>query len=102
MNNRLATSLMLKYPTKRPVLVYPIDDNQPFIRKNKFLVQGTMTMSELLHTLRKYINITEKEAIFLFVNNTLVRMSDLVMDVHQQYNQEGFLKINFAIENTFG
>ncbi len=102
MNKRVATSLMLKYPTKRPVLVYPIDDKQPFIRKNKFLCQETMTMSELLHILRTYININEKEAIFMFVNNTLIRMSDLVMDVHQQYNQEGFLKIHFAIENTFG
>jgi hypothetical protein len=102
MNNKLATNLMLKYPTKRPVLVYPIDDNQPFIRKNKFLVQGTMTMSQFLHILKTYISITENEAIFLFINNTLIRMSDLVSDVYERHNEDGFLKVKFSIENTFG
>lgn len=103
MSVNLSKSLLLRYPNKRPVLVYPINNTQPMIKKNKFLVDTRMTMSEFLYSIKKYIVVDEKEAIFLFINdNILVRMSDLVIEVYEQYNRDGFLNIKYSIENTFG
>ena len=60
-------------------------------------------MSELMVIFRTIIKIDSKKAIFIFVDNYLIPMNDLVEQVYSKYKSEdGFLYIKYSYENTFG
>jgi len=61
-----------------------------------------MTISEFLFSVRKYIILNKNEAIFLFINNNLVKMSELVSEIYEKYKQDDILYIEYSKENTFG
>jgi len=44
--------IILKYPNRIPVLVYPKNDYQPKIDKNKFLVPKDLIILNLIHVIR--------------------------------------------------
>lgn len=94
--------LLLKYPSKRPIIINPVDNKQPNLLKNKFLVESNMTISEFLFSIRKYIVLDKEETIFLFINNNIVKMSELVSEIYERYKEDDILYIQYAKENTFG
>lgn len=98
------THLKLKYPSRIPVIAFS-KPNQPQLSKSKYLVENTMTIGQFLTTLRKYmLNLNKSEAIFLFTEkNTLIPNSWTLAEVYNSHkNIDGFLYIEYSLENTFG
>ncbi len=98
------SNLKLKYPNRIPIIIYTSKSNNPPISKSKFLVENTMSMAQFMTVLKKYIKIDKEEAIFLLTEkNTLIPNSWQVSDVYYTYkNEDGFLYIEYCLENTFG
>lgn len=97
-------NLKYKYPNRIPVIVHTSKSNQPPITKSKFLVENTMTMAQFMTILKKYIEMDKTDAIFLFTEqNTMIPNSWQISDIYHTYkNEDGFLYIEYSLENTFG
>ena len=95
-----------KYPQRYPVIVernqlcVDIDD----IDKHKYLVPGDLTMGQLIYVIRKRIkNFSSEKAIFLFMNETMPTTGDNIANLYSKHKDEdGFLYVTYAGENTFG
>eukprot|EP00698_Gefionella_okellyi_P015827 TRINITY_DN4485_c0_g1_i1.p1 TRINITY_DN4485_c0_g1~~TRINITY_DN4485_c0_g1_i1.p1 ORF type:complete len:134 (-),score=28.92 TRINITY_DN4485_c0_g1_i1:55-402(-) len=73
---------------------------------NRFFVMvcpQEKTLQNVIQQIRKRVQLTESQAIFLFVNKTLPIMTKNVGEMHMQYKEEdGFLHVEYSFENTFG
>ena len=95
--------LNFKYPDCVPVIIKKAKNELPDLDKQKYLIPKTLSISSLLCIIRKKINITDKQAIFIFVKNCLVPMNTTLGDIYQEYRSEdNFLYIVYTTENTFG
>ena len=96
--------ILLKYPTKIPVIVEKANHkNTPDINKNKFLVPKDLTLGQFLSIIRKRIDITEQEALYIFIGKILPPTSETMTKLYSEYKHEdNFLYLNYCIENTFG
>jgi GABA(A) receptor-associated protein len=96
--------LKLKYPDRIPVYVKKkensdIDD----VPKPKYLVPKEMTMGNMTYIIRKNIKLTPDKAMFVFVDNKLVPVSQSMGELYNQHkNDDGFLYIIYSAESTFG
>lgn len=97
-------TLKLRYPTRIPTIVYTKNNAIPITEKSKFLVEDKVTVAEFIHVLRKYVKLQQQESIFLFTeDNTIPASSSLLSNVYREHkNEDGFLYIEYNIENTFG
>ena len=94
-----------KYPDRIPIIVTKnksciLND----IPKCKFLVPKDLTMAQFTVIVRKRISLTDKETLFLFINDqTLATGSESVSNLYDQHKDEdGFLYISYCNENVFG
>tara|TARA_B110001450_G_C17645684_1_gene491126 strand:+ start:1744 stop:2106 length:363 start_codon:yes stop_codon:yes gene_type:complete len=102
-----STKILVKYPDKIPIIVEKAKgstlDN---IDKHKFLVPHDMTVGQFIYILRKRIELSETEALYIFVDKTLPMTSQLVAKIYEDYKTkndfDGFLYIQYCNENTFG
>jgi GABA(A) receptor-associated protein len=93
--------LLKKYPDRIPLVLESCGNEQ--LVKNKYLMPRHIKMSELMVIFRTSIKIDSKKAIFIFVDNYLIPMNDLVEQVYSKYkSDDGFLYIKYSYENTFG
>jgi len=77
----------------------------PEMEKKKFLVPGDITVGQFILTaIRKHLSLTSEKALFIFVNdNVIPQTAAQIKEVYDQYKDEdGFLYITYAGENTFG
>ena len=75
----------------------------PKIDKGKFLMPYDLTMAQLSYVVRKRINVSKNEAVFLFVDNKLLSGNETVKKIYDSYKSEdNFLYIVYTLENTFG
>lgn len=90
-----------KYPDRIPVILEGIE--LP-MNKRKYLVPNDITFSEFTWILRgKKLKLKPEEAIFLFVNNTLIPSNTLLSSVYEENKDEdGFLYVIITKESTFG
>lgn len=73
------------------------------IDKSKYLVPRDLIMGQFMHVIRKHVKLTEKQAIFVFVNNSLPPMSAVFSTIYENFKDEdGFLYITYSGENVFG
>ena len=92
--------LLMKYPDKIPVIASNYNDKDDF---KKFLVPHDTCIRELISTIRKNTNITNAEGIVLYINNTLPIYSTSMINVYEKnMDKDGFLYIDYCLENTFG
>lgn len=94
-----------KYPDRIPVIVEKSDrcTLRKDIDKQKYLVPKTLSCSQFLYIIRKRINISEGEALFIFINNTLVPSSKTIEHIYDSdKDDDGFLYVKYTNENTFG
>lgn len=95
----------LKYPTYVPIVVRCKDKRINLI-KNKFLVNGDITVGQLMYVIRKKIASKHgaETALFLFINNTLPTASTVVSSLYDSHHDEqtGMLFITLCQESTFG
>ena len=97
-------SMYKRYPSRIPIIVYPIDDKQPKIEKNKYLVPNDLTFCQFMYTIKKYLKTKENEAIFIFThNNNLIPSNWLMSEVQDKYKKEdNYVYLFYSLENTFG
>lgn len=93
--------LLGKYPDRVPVMVQSKVDTETQVLK--YMVPRERTIAQMIVQLRKHIKMTPKQAVYLFVNNTLPPNSATVGQVWEQHkNSDHVLHIVYALENTFG
>lgn len=100
-----AKNIRGKYPDRLPIICEPSRDTTvPAVDKRKFLVPRDLTVGQFLYVIRKRIQLKPSDALFLFVNNSVLPPTCAIMqDVYDSYAQcDGFLYITYSGENTFG
>lgn len=93
-----------KYPDRIPVIAERLEKSDiPDLDKKKYLVPSDLTMGQFVYVIRKRIKLSADQAIFLFVNNTLVPSGTLMSQVYKDHaDEDGFAYICVAGENSFG
>jgi GABA(A) receptor-associated protein len=94
-----------KFPDKIPVFITKSKSSKdiPELRKQKFLVPTTFTMSELILTIRRSILLRPEQALFVFINNAIPNTSATMTEIyHHHKSPDGILRMEYASENTFG
>eukprot|EP01112_Ceratiomyxa_fruticulosa_P007829 TRINITY_DN2037_c0_g1_i4.p1 TRINITY_DN2037_c0_g1~~TRINITY_DN2037_c0_g1_i4.p1 ORF type:complete len:138 (-),score=30.58 TRINITY_DN2037_c0_g1_i4:141-554(-) len=118
-----AAKIRESYPDRVPVIVERMPNSKspsiPEIQKRKFLAPMDMSVAKFQMQVRKHLDMTiealketsslpashkEQQAIFLFVNKTVLAPSGLLMSqIYETYKDvDGFLYINYSGESTFG
>ena len=72
--------------------------------KAKYLVPRDITIGQFIYIIRKRINISKEEALFMFTENgTIPPSSALLSNLYMtNKDEDGFLYIVYSGENTFG
>ena len=99
-----ATMLMNKHPGRFPIIIHPKPNTKtPEISKHNYLVSGDMTMAQFTCVLRQRIKLKAEQAIFIFVDNTLVPNNTQISELYMRYaDSDKFLYMIYACEATFG
>jgi len=100
-----ASRVRMKYPGRIPVVLerHHGSSEIPKDSKKKFLIPGTMSMSEFLFVIRRRIKLDETKAIFIYVDSQLVPMSQPFEHVYAKHkDDDGFLYLQYSGENVFG
>tara|TARA_Y100001970_G_C14142689_1_gene808097 strand:- start:639 stop:983 length:345 start_codon:yes stop_codon:yes gene_type:complete len=96
--------IMNKYPSRIPIIVekaYKCNLND--IDKQKYLAPKDLKMNQFLYVIRKRIQLTPSESIFLMANNQLCPSNSSLIDIYERAaDEDGFLYITYTSENTFG
>lgn len=104
-NHSRITHLLKKYPDRVPVIV-TLDDkivNRFNLNKElKFMVPFDTNVCHFMKIVRSKINIDETHGLFIFINNTLPKMTDSIYELYKLYNIDQCLYIDLKLENTFG
>lgn len=73
------------------------------LTKRKFLVPEDLNARQLLCVIRKQLKLQHDIALYIYVGNTLPKMSDTMGMIYNQHKDEdGFLYIKYSTESTFG
>ena len=97
--------VMSKHPGKYPLVVEKANNsNVKEIQKNKWLVEGDLTIGQFLLTIRRQIKIDASESIFIFINNSyLPGNSETISEVYDKYKDtDGFLYMTYSKEVAYG
>lgn len=98
-----AKRAIMKHPTKIPTLLFKGTEATPDSKNHKYLLPKDMTVSEFQTIIRKYIKLEPDQAIFLFVNNVLPVAHSTIEEVYRNHkSDDGYLKVTYTIESTFG
>lgn len=100
-----SASVLQKYPSKVPVIVYRSSTSLdiPDLKKNKFLVPRDFTVGQFIYLIRSNIKLPSHKSMFIFVNNSLPTTSTLISTLYQNYkDNDGFLYMVYTGESTFG
>ena len=106
-NERLAqtTNILAKYPDRVCIYIEKQASckSLPIINKNKFLVPNGITAAQFIYVIRKKITVLPQQAIFLYINNTIISGNTRMIELSNKYiNNDGFLYITYSGENCFG
>ena len=93
-----------KYPDRVPIIVQKhFSSELPEVNKCKYLVPKDMNKTQFLFVIRKGIQLTPSQSIFITINNEMVVGSQLIIDAYEKYKDEdGFLYVVYTDENVFG
>ena len=101
-----SSRLLQKYPDRIPVIIEKNNNNKKnklqTLAKNKFLVPKILTIGQFVYVIKQKLKIQPEEAIFLFVNNILPKVTDRMIDIYDRYkDKDGYVYITYFNENTF-
>lgn len=92
-----------KYPNRVPILIEPKDSKTPQISHKKYIVDGNINIGEFMSILRKRINLNANQSIFIFAKNQILSNTNVLRLVYEHCkDSDGFLRLTYALENTFG
>ena len=93
-------SLLLRYPNRIPVIMLPTDKNQPKIQKTKYLVPGEVTMTQFIFIIKKYIDLKQEDALFIFTESgTILSGNTLMSETYKQHMDDD--KFLYLFSKTF-
>ena len=99
-----ATKMREKYPDKIPIIV-DLSPKWPFegLDKKKYLVPHELTLGKFMSILRSRIKLPPGEALFLFINNTILPLGNALSNIYDtQKDKDGFLYVVLSVHETFG
>lgn len=95
-----------KYPDRIPCILEKIDENNsnlPSIDKKKFLVPEDLTMAQFMYVIRKRLNLSAEQAIFIFCNGQLVlNQTNMIQLYEKNKDKDNYLYLHYSGESTFG
>lgn len=100
-----SSEIIEKYPNKIPIIIEKtsMDTVLKSLDRNKFLVPDDLTFGQVIHIVRKRLELDPSVGIFLFCNNNLIPTTATVRSIYKDYKHEdNFLYVNYSGENTFG
>lgn len=99
-----AVRIAEKYPNRIPVIVERAKKSDiPELDKRKYLVPTSMTIGQFTYIIRKHIELSSEEGIFLFVNNVLPSTSARIGTIYDEYKDiDNFLYFSVDRESVFG
>lgn len=101
----LSNRILKQHNNRVPVIVESTS-KKLVLNREKYLAPGDITVGAFLTEIRKHAQINSSEAIFLFGgknHNVLMPATNTMFQVYETYKDEdGFLYIRAAVENTFG
>ena len=97
-----SSNILNKYKDSVPVYIDFTNLSKP-IEKSKFVIPNGFTMGQLLTAIRMKMNLNPACALFIFINNRLVPVTNIVSAVYEtNKDEDGFLYVCCSEENTFG
>ena len=102
--NNIAKEIQTKYPDRIPVIVHFASNKDQSKTVFKFIILRSMNYANFMMVLRKRINISSREALFLQLDNGLMLThANTLGETYNKYkNEDEMLKLNLLKENTFG
>ena len=98
-----AAKVLERYPTRVPVIIESTDASIPRLQKRKYLVPRTLKVVDLLNIVRKQLVLKNSEAIFLLCNGSTLPSALSITDLYDQNHEpDGFVYIDYRMENAFG
>lgn len=100
----LCSRLRSQYPDRIPVIIEPSDKKSIELNRKKYLTPVDISIGAFLNEIRKQAKVKPEEAIFLFFGSGVLAPTAFTMSqAYDKYKDEdGFLYITVALENTFG
>lgn len=102
---RLKESTMVcnKCKDKIPIICERFNTHIPLIKKTKYLVSRELTIGYLVYIIKKQLNISTEKSIYLMTDGYIACNSMLVGVLYDnKHDKDGFLYINYCLENVFG
>ena len=101
-----ADSIKSKFPNKVPVIVekFKKEKSLQSIDKVKYLVPSELTVAQLASIVRNRLRLCQTDSFFLFSESgTTLSMSRTVSELYTtMQDQDGFLYVQYASQETFG
>ena len=97
--------ILEKYPDKIPIIVtkYEKCKTAPDITKNKFLVPGDLTLAQFVYVIKKRLQLAAEMSLYIFINEQVPASSSTLNSLYNtEKDEDGFMYISYASENTFG
>lgn len=95
-----------KYPDRIPVICEKSNntrDNLPMIDKNKYLLPNDLIVSQFIQVIRNKLRVDPHVSIFLIVGDFIPTPMTTISDLYYHHrDNDGFLYVTYATENTFG
>ncbi len=101
-----SSKVLAKYPDRIPIICEVSQSNDWAIKldKIKYLVPYDVSVGQFLNIIRKRIKLGSEQGLFLFINGGGIPscVESMKMLYNQYGDNDGFLYLNVAVENTFG
>jgi GABA(A) receptor-associated protein len=101
-----AKRIMSKYNDRIPIICEKSKNagkDCPLIDKKKYLVPIDLTFAQFVYVIRKRLKLGSEKAMFIFINGQIPTNSHIISDLYEtNKDQDGFLYVSYALENTFG
>ena len=97
--------IMEKYPERIPVICEKNwNCRMEDLNRTKFLIPMDFTIGQFMYVIRKRIELSPNQALFIFVNHSILAPTNQsICEVHKEHaDEDGFLYMSYTGENTFG
>jgi GABA(A) receptor-associated protein len=94
----------MRHPAHVPTILERSGADTPVMNREKFLLSGALTGSQLQYVVRRRLALRGDEAIFLLCDRRVVPATASVFELDARHRDpdDGFLYVVYTCENAFG